>query len=227
MDEYLLEIVKALIRIGEAGIPAVPEIRRRRKITILPRNLEHARFLAKELSAAELKDLIRGLVLYGRVERFRTGGSASPIPPIYQEFCKRYPEQEPELTGWIVDNRVNPYDPFGTIAFPNVRSIEQLAQEQDKRARRRRVNEAADVQRYEEHLIEVSEDATQKLPNAVRRGDVKAVKALLGKGADRQKAEGDVGSLVRLAEQHNREGMAAYLSTHDQEFSTNPGTPRE
>ena len=45
--------------------------------------------------------------------------------------------------------------------------------------------------------------------------DVKAVKALLAKGANRQKAEAEVGSLSSLAKQHNRESMIEYLRTLD------------
>ena len=64
------------------------------------------------------------------------------------------------------------------------------------------------------HRAKVSRDAvnaTQRLPNAVRRGDAAAVEALLKKGADCAAVASTTGSLVKLAEDNGRQQVATLL----------------
>lgn len=56
-----------------------------------------------------------------------------------------------------------------------------------------------------------AEDATRKLPNAVRRGDLWAVKTLIARGADHNVRGSDGVSMLELALANNRNAVAAFL----------------
>jgi hypothetical protein len=80
---------------------------------------------AKSKTAEELYLLIKGLVLYTQSYQQCSGGSVSPIRVLLEEFQSKDPEREPELTSWIVDNRVNVYDPWGGRKFSEARSFRE------------------------------------------------------------------------------------------------------
>ncbi len=67
------------------------------------------------LSQAKLLLLIKGIVLLGKNWGIGIGGSVSPTIILYKHYILLYPEDEKELTDWILNNRVSKYDPYGTI----------------------------------------------------------------------------------------------------------------
>jgi len=116
MDENILSIVALLIQCETDGASSFMHIKSRARKgypSIIPYNKDQARDLGKRLTESELKALIRGLVKYGReAGAFKTGGSASPVVPLYSVYVTLYPDKEPELTKWIRDNTVNTrYEP--------------------------------------------------------------------------------------------------------------------
>lgn len=215
-------IIEALMAVGTEGIPKVPSSPRvlsdrdEAWFAIICGNdpwLEWSR----QLSRAELENLIRGLVLYCKAIGF-TGGSVSPVIVLYREFATNYPSAEPALTSWIAENRENEYEPFGTFKHGNASSLAEFhnferLSEQDHHER---IAEEASRQKRE-HSAKLSREAiaaTDKLRNAVRRGDAAAVLVLLGKGADWKRVVEQSGSLVALAEEYHREETAKLLTEY-------------
>lgn len=80
---------------------------------------------ANTKTAEELYLLIKGLILYTQSYQKCSGGSVSPIRVLHEEFHSKDPEREPELTSWIIDNRVNVYDPWGAQKFSEARSFKE------------------------------------------------------------------------------------------------------
>ena len=78
-------------------------------------------------------------------------------------------------------------------------------------ARRREENEAREVQREREAKARKAEQASANLFNAVRRGDVNAVQALLQKGASPNGCTADGIPLVKYAEESGRKSVAELL----------------
>ncbi len=76
------------------------------------------------------------------------------------------------------------------------------------------ISEGENQRRHEEKLARLAAKATEDLPNAVRRGDLKAVEALLAKGADPIKASVVSGSLRLVAEENGHESMVVLLAKH-------------
>lgn len=216
MDSELLDIVKSLIdadkQEGAFDLASIKPMHRNAGYpSIIPYNKSNAKYLGENLSEEDLNHLIRALIKYSQLAGpSKSGGSASPVIPIYSEYVEKFPGSEAELTSWIIRNRINDYDPFGTIVHNDCPSYKifletwkqhklYLAEQEQKR--------------NEEKLARWEIDATEKLPNAVRRGDIKAVKALLEKGGNPKEAMIKVGSLCKLANEHGRDQMQAYLKS--------------
>ena len=140
---------------------------------------------------------------------------ATPVAPLYAEFGTRYPESDPELLTWIKENRINPYDPFGgSCGEITYNSYKEFCDAMESGRRYHREQEQI---RLEQEQItkkkRLAADATGKLANAVRRGDVKAVEALVEKGAKIDVVISEVGSLQKLAKEKNRVKMVNYLAS--------------
>jgi len=107
---------------------------------------------------------------------------------------------------------VNDYDPFGTVMHAG--SLSLASHREAFRARRaaREERERRDAAAAERLRVQ---KATPKLANAVGRGDVAAVKALLERGADVAAVERETGSLVALARRNDRHRMMEFLSAPD------------
>jgi hypothetical protein len=138
--------------------------------------------------------------------------SCTPIPNLMRMYISRFPEGELELIEWIYENRTNGYDPFGREpwgaksfrerAEMSVRYAEVQQREADDRLR----------QQQEGKKKRLSLTATRTLANAIRRGDIKAVKVLIPRHPDIQKVSAEVGmGLVAWAEENNRDEVAEYL----------------
>jgi hypothetical protein len=167
------------------------------------------------LSDDDLRDLIRGLLLYARASGRMIGGSASPVIVLYREVVARSPSWEPELTKWIVGHRTNPYEPFGTGDDFGATSWAEYSERLAESSARRGANVEAESERQgadsERRRVRDAAAATARLAAAVRRGDLGAVTSLLGKGGDPAAALPGGASLVEWAEQHGRSEVASYL----------------
>lgn len=203
-------VLQELIELGRGernGVP--PSLTREREAwDTLARSSTTWHSVAIALEAAELEALIRGLLTYSKVSGRQIGGSCSPVIELYRVFTEVAPECEPELTAWIVANRTDSYEPFGSGNDEQATSLAEYISRRDARARRvqERQQQARDLR-----AIRDRKESTEKLAAAVRRGDLSAVKALLSKGADVTKAISGGGSLVDLAEEHGRTAVADHL----------------
>lgn len=211
-------IVRALISIGESGEPTIPACLADKQMAwhSLMCGNEPWEDLAKELSETDLAALIHGIVLYSIARNQSLGGSVSPVIVLFRCYRKRFPKTEPALSGWIVTNRVNLYEPFGSWVYPDARCYSEFLQESMVQAAKTERNIEQELQRQKRSAQIKRESeaqrATKNLVNAVRRGDVKAVKALLAKGADpRYALPPDGQSLVEYAEANGKTGIADLL----------------
>jgi len=216
MDPNLLEVVWMLIaadkKDGDFDASELLGLPRRKGFqTIIPYSRSDAEFLAKLLDKAELRHLIRALVKFSVVAGpRRSGGSVSPVSPLYRKYTARYPDLEPELTSWVVEHRINRYDPFGTISFADASSLEQ--HNHWRRERQEQVAAEEQNRGAARHNREAT-TATERLPNAVRRGDIKAVQAMLANGAEPKVASLEIGGLQVLAHEHGRDAMVDFLES--------------
>ena len=120
-----------------------------------------------------------------------------------------------EVLDWILRNtRSYWYYAYGA------RSYEDYVAQKRWRAEQTASNIHRDHERQARDTARIAIDATAKLYNAVRRGDLKAVQALLLKGADAEAATPEGESLVSFAIQRNRQDIATALQHFHQEGRT-------
>lgn len=206
------EVLQQLVELGRSGRDQVPPAlanENKAWSLLLGVGREFWQGLGTDLPQSDLEAVIRGLVHYSRTGR-PTGGSVSPVIWLFARYAARFPESEPSLTRWVVANRVNPYEPFGSVIENQATSIGEYVLRRLSRGARARSNEAIEHERKAEAASRRADKATTRLVGAIKRGDVTAVAALLATGADPSKALPD-GSLVELAESHGRSAVAELL----------------
>ena len=173
--------------------------------------------LGHVLNQNELKYLIRGIIHFS-IAGGHSGGSVSPVIPLFRAFAERFPLHEPELCHWITENRKNDYEPFGTWDHGNARTLAEYRSHQlwKQEDRSERIEAEIDRQKVLKgaRLEREKASATQNLWNAVRRGDVNAVEALLAKGADWKSVVNDKGSLFELAQLSGNQKLIGLLKRH-------------
>ena len=133
--------------------------------------------------AAQVADLIKGLTYFERM--FDRGfGSVPPVANLFHIYASMVDTGERNrFADWVLANTVNDYSPFGTDNH-GARSLEDLAKKTAARFAGKQATAAREQARFEDARIQRSMQATERLPNALRRKDAKAVAALLAKGAD-------------------------------------------
>jgi len=130
----------------------------------------------------DLLNLIKGIVYCQRC-REHTLGSTSPVGRLYDRYLELHPEEDESLTQWIIDNRVNDYDPFGS----SVRSTAVSSKEYKQADKVRRVIAAeneANQHRGFRHSVKADMELKRierNLPKAIERGDHAAVEAMTKK----------------------------------------------
>lgn len=110
---------------------------------------------------------------------------------------------------WILRN-TNSYSYYAYEA----RSLEEYRAICSRRAKRKADAEFQETNRQAQAKARIAERATTLLYNAVRRGDLKAVRALLVRGADPTTKAPDGTSLDSLAIGNHRHDIAAELQAH-------------
>jgi len=211
------EVLQELIELGRDGLERVP--RSLTDETVAWRTLvcgnEPWIEAAKSIGPENVPFLIRGLVLYARASGRTTGGSVSAVIVLYRTVVERTPDLEPSLTSWVVAHRTNPYEPFGTINDEGAVTYADFVARRTVRHALASANEAREAEQQRQFAeIRAQRDrveSTQRLANAVRRGDLGAVQALFDKGADASRALPDGGSLVALADENGRHAVAEFL----------------
>lgn len=206
-------VLSELITVGRARQPATPASLADPEVAwrVLMCGNEPWQRVLRRYSKDDTVALIRGLVLFSQASGW-SGGSVSPVSYLYTKYREGGGDSDSALANWILKNRRNDYEPFGRTIPLSVVSTEQMEHLAASAQRRRelRAGAMAEAQRLKRQK-DVAQ-ATQRLPKAVRRGDIKAVIALLAKGADWRVAVATNGSLQRLALEQGRTEVAAFLS---------------
>jgi hypothetical protein len=161
--------------------------------------------------ATQVADLIRGLTYFERMFD-RHFGSVPPVANLFRIYASMVESEERDrFADWILRNTVNDYTPYGTSNH-GARSMEELDKKEAARFARKQATAAREQARFDEARCQRTIQATERLPNALRRKDAKAVAALVAKGADADA----IGSSGQSAREIARDlGVAAWLSSDE------------
>lgn len=164
--------------------------------------------IGRKLDRPELEALIRGLVVLERGPLVGAG-SVSPVIPLFRALHQRFATDAPALTEWIIEQRVNEYIPFGSPRYAGARTFEDCRLIDSLESR---VAEANQARAQQAAAAKRAERATQRLPHAVRRGDVAAVKAMLANGGRWTPESAGGMSMIELATKEGRTALVTFLS---------------
>ena len=134
-------------------------------------------------------------------------GSATILQSILPEIN----DPEHQTLDWVLNN-THAYEYFAQ----GTRSAEELNHRKQQASERRSANLRAEEAREIEAKARKAAKATENLHSAVRRGDIKAVRALLAKGADSSVVPPGGKSLRDIAIAIDRLDIADLLSAHDE-----------
>lgn len=213
------ECVEALIELGKTGvfnhIRLDPSRDTQKKIMATRETWE---LISNSLLEEELCHLIKGLVLFDKAiakNSYGLGGSVAPGIILCKRYSLRFPEKDEDLMSWVVDSRVNPYLPFGSMVYNHYKSFREYKEDERLRDTERREREIVESRLQQERKkIKKEKDlvnAKKNLPNAVRRGDIKAVIALVEKGIDVSLLKHNGKSLFEYAEECDNKEIIDYL----------------
>lgn len=133
--------------------------------------------------AVQVCELIQGLTYFERM--FNRGfGSVTPVANLFRIYASMVESEERDrLADWILRNTVNDYTPYGTSNH-GARSLDELHKKEDARFARKLATASNEQARFEDAKSRKRQKASERLPNALRRKDAKAVAALIANGAD-------------------------------------------
>ena len=183
MQQRIIELVPLLVQLGRTADRSVIDDSRlpqSREFDFLWRQWEQ---VVNNWDPAQVADLIRGLTYFERM--FDRGfGSVPPVASLYRIYASMVGENERErFADWILRNTVNDYTPYGTSNH-GARSLEEFHRREGAILDRKTATARREQTRFENARTQKTTQATEQLPNALRRKDAKAVAALLAKGAD-------------------------------------------
>ncbi|MBE3115776.1 hypothetical protein IMZ68_01090 [Candidatus Bathyarchaeota archaeon] len=139
--------------------------------------------IAESLSTEDLVALIKCLTIAERVFEGWGAGSVSPVIWLFRRLASLDPNIAETNADWVLANTENYYLPFGTMNL-GAKSLTEYHRFKQLDMERVKKSYEAENQRQEAARQRKAQEATHALIGAVRRGDVKAVNALLAKGAD-------------------------------------------
>lgn len=183
IEQKIVDLLPLLVTLGRTrDASAIPESK-------LPNPWDFGVFWKKwdrvveGWDAAQIADLIKGLTYFEKAYE-RGFGSVPPAASVFRVYSSRVDEKESDdLAEWVLANTVNEYTPYGTYNH-RARSLAELQAREDARRTWKQATAAHERARSEDAKIQRRAQATERLPNAIRRKDAKAVAALVAKGAD-------------------------------------------
>lgn len=133
--------------------------------------------------AVHVRELIQGLTYFERM--FTRGfGRVPPVANLFRIYASMVEfEEQDRFADWILRNTVNDHTPYSTSNH-GARSLDELHQKEDARFARKLAIASNERARFEDAKTLKAQEASDRLPNALRRKDAKAVAALIAKGAD-------------------------------------------
>ena len=136
--------------------------------------------IADTLSENRIVALIKALTLLEQYPNFKAG-SVAPVIWLFRRLPGA--NDRVELINWILSHTDNDYLPFGSSNH-GAKSLDDYRQRCEQIAERSNARKKAEEERQLEAKLRKANEASQRLFGAIRRKDVKAVEALIAKGAD-------------------------------------------
>jgi hypothetical protein len=133
-----------------------------------------------QLTEAQLIGLIKSLTILERYPNCKAG-SVSPVIQLFRQLPAK--TDHTELTNWILCHTDNDYLPFGSSNH-GAKSLDEYKERSKQCAAVSQERRQRELDRQQLVKERKTKEASQRLFGAIKRQDVKAIAALLAKGAD-------------------------------------------
>jgi len=181
-QQRIIEIVPLLVELGRTADRSVIDDSRMPNSWDFGALWQQWDHVVIEWEAAQVADLIKGLIYFESMFD-RQFGSVPPASNLFQIYASMvHAKERDRFADWILANTINDYMPFGTNNH-GARNLDELKKKDESRKARKQATASHEHAKFEEARNRRSLKATEKLPNALRRMDAKAVAALIAKGA--------------------------------------------
>lgn len=182
-EKRILDLIPLLVQLGRTDDrSAIPE-------SMLPTSWDFGvlwqkwDLVVKGWDAATVADLIKGLTYFEKVFKCHFG-SVPPVAQLFHIYASMVDiDERDKFADWILMNTVNDYVPFGSNNY-GTRSLAALRAKKSALVDRKQAMAASEQARFEDAKRNKIQQATERLPKALRRKDAAAVAALIAKGAD-------------------------------------------
>jgi hypothetical protein len=150
-------------------------------------------FLSR-FSKDEMVNIVKASTLLEMADNNTFGfGSVHPAILIIWLIRQDFPEECDALDEWVINNSKNEYLPWG-FQRGRLKSWSEVKQRDEERARKAAIQEKTDaLARIEKRRVKEAKagveviKAQRNIFNAIRRKDLKAIEAMIAKGADLDK----------------------------------------
>jgi hypothetical protein len=155
--------------------------------------------VAASLESEKLASLIKSLTIAEMQIPNFLSGSVSPVIWLFRKLSERDFSGLEELADWVLAHSTNEYLPTGSYNYQarSMADLRRIMSENTQRKHDRQITES--IHQIEAREIKAAK-ATLKLAGALRRGDSKAVEALLQQGADINAIDQDGSNAIETIE---------------------------
>ena len=164
--------------------------------------------IAEKLSQNNLMALIKSLTMAESLLEGWQGGSVSAVIWLFNKYAPLSPVDRDDLADWILRHTENYYVPFSNYGAKTLNEYYKLRSEHLNAKRETQIKEEL---RHQDAVKRYTIKATEDIFPAIARGDVKAVKALIQKGADLDACNSEGLTPTQWAEKCGKEGIVNIL----------------
>lgn len=198
-------IFRRLLEIGRTGqyaeIAGIAKIEGHSSVlSLVGAEREEMLTFVKNLSLDDQTEFVKSVAML----EHSVGGCGSVTS--LQHLLPVVPDPDRKLLDWVLRNTKSYW-----YYSHGARSVEELDAIRTRIAERREERVETDQRRQVRDTARIAAAATKNLHNAVRRGDLKAVRALIAKGADPATSTPDGSSLISVAASLGFDDIASEL----------------
>jgi hypothetical protein len=166
--------------------------------------------IAEQLNHDNLKALIKSLTMAESMLEGWQGGSVSAVIWLYNKYAPPVSEDKDKLTDWILRQTVNAYVPFSNYG---AKSLDEYYERRSASLSRKRDAQVKEEMRHQEAVRRHAIAATKDIFPAIARGDIKAVTALIRKGADLAASDSNGFTPLQWAEQCGKKDIVDIIKS--------------
>lgn len=167
--------------------------------------------IAEKLTQNNLMALIKTLTIAESLLEGWQGGSVSTVIWLFNKYAPLSSTDKDGLADWILRHTDNYYVPFSNYG---AKTLDEYHERRSKYLNEKRETQIKEELHHQDAVKRHAIKATKDIFPAIARGDIKAVKALIQKGADLDACNSEGLTPMQWAEKCGKEDIVNILKRH-------------